>query len=124
MLAHRAKRVRRRGRDLTSLPIPELHELRKDCKRLRYAAEFFSGGFGSKAVKPFVKRLATLQEELGALNDAAVAAQLVGQLGRPGRGYAGGLVEGWAGAATDASARADIAKAWKRFRATPSFWSA
>ncbi len=121
VLARRDKHVRRRGRDLSTLPVPALHALRKDCKRLRYAAEFFAASLPGKGSKASLKRLAALQEELGALNDSAVAAQLMRALGRAGRGYAGGVVEGWA-AAGAAPARARIDKAWKRWRAAPRFW--
>src|SRR5206468_2775350 len=110
------KRVRKAGRGLAGLPLPALHELRKDCKRLRYAAEFFAPGFPKSGTKPFSKRLAKLQEELGHLNDVAVASALMAQLGRGGRGYAGGIVEGWAGAAVP-PARQRVRKAWRRFRA-------
>ncbi len=121
-LERRLKHVRRRGKRLDTLPLPELHEFRKDCKRLRYAAEFFAPSFPAKAVKPFLKRLAALQEELGTLNDTAVAAQLMGQLGRAGSGYAGGMVEGWASAAAQ-PARRRIARKWQRFRAAAPFWT-
>jgi CHAD domain-containing protein len=100
-----------------------LHELRKDCKKLRYATEFFARSFPGRETKPFLKRLTALQEDLGTLNDTAVAAQLMAQLGRTGRGYAGGLVEGWASAAA-APARKRTAKVWKRFRASTPFWQA
>ncbi len=123
VLARRFKHVRQRGKRLDSLPVLELHELRKDCKRLRYAAEFFVPAFPAKAVKPFISRLTALQEELGALNDASVVVALMKQLGRAGRGYAGGVVEGWAGAAA-APARARIAAQWKRFRTVEPFWTA
>jgi len=121
VLDRRLKRVRRDGKHIAELPVPALHELRKDCKRLRYAAEFLAAGFPKSGAKRFLKRLAGLQEELGALNDAAAASQLVTQLGRAGRGYAGGLVEGWAASATGAG-RDRICKAWKTFRAADPFW--
>lgn len=121
-LERRMKHVRRRGKILDTLPPPELHEFRKDCKRLRYAAEFFAPSFPAKAVKPFVKRLAALQTELGTLNDAVVASNLMAELGRAGSGYAGGVVEGWASAAA-LPARRRIAQKWKRFRAAPPFWT-
>ncbi|GAC1347413.1 MAG: hypothetical protein NVSMB18_32310 [Acetobacteraceae bacterium] len=122
MLERRLKRVRRAGRELDSLPIAALHELRKDCKRLRYATEFFVVSYPGAAGKRFLRRLADLQEELGLLNDAASTTGLVSQLGRAGRGYAGGVVEG-ATVAVAAAARARIGQAWKRFRGTPRFWA-
>lgn len=121
VLARRLKRVRQRARGLETLPITALHELRKDCKRLRYAAEFFAPAFPAKHTKPFLHRLAMLQEELGALNDAATAGLLLAQLGRAGRGYAGGVVDGIA-AASASPARARIEANWKRFKRVDPFW--
>ncbi len=54
-----------------------LHALRISIKRLRYGIEFF-GGFAPKRSGPrIVKRLATLQEELGQLNDLANAGEIL-----------------------------------------------
>ncbi len=121
-LDHQMKRVRRAGRGLSSLPIEAMHELRKDCKRLRYTAEFFLPLFPDKPARRFIKQLAALQEELGALNDGAVAGGLMAHLGRSERSYAAGLVEGFVAAGAMAS-RAQIGAAWKRFRKTPRFWA-
>jgi len=121
-LAHRLKRVRHAGRDLAPLPLPALHELRKDCKRLRYTAEFFLPLFPDKPARRFVKRLAALQEELGVLNDGATAAGLMAHLGRAERSYAAGLVEGFV-ASGSAASRALAGHAWKRFRKAEPFWA-
>ena len=121
VLARRMRKVRHAGRGLSGLPVTALHELRKDCKRLRYAAEFFEPLFHHRAAKRFLQRLARLQETLGLLNDAAGASALMAQLGRPGRGYAAGLVEGFAAGAGGAT-RSDVARAWKRFRDASPFW--
>ena len=122
VLARRLKRVRTAGRGLAKLPIPALHELRKDCKRLRYAAEFFAPLFAAKPAKRFIQRLSGLQDELGLLNDAAAISGLMAQLGRTGQGYAAGMVAGVAASASQA-ARDHIGRAWKRFRAAEAFWS-
>ncbi len=121
-LDHQLKRVRRAGRGLLDLPVEALHELRKDCKRLRYTAEFFLPLFPAKPARRFIKQLAALQEELGMLNDGAVASGLMAHLGRAERSYAAGLVEGFVAAGAVAS-RAQIGNAWKRFRTTPAFWT-
>lgn len=121
-LAHQMKRVRHAGRDLTALPLAALHALRKDCKRLRYTAEFFLPLFPEKPARRFIKRLAALQEELGLLNDGATAAGLMAHLGRAERSYAAGLVEGFVAAGAVAS-RAQVGRAWKRFREAAPFWS-
>ena len=121
VLTRRLKRVRTRGRAIETLPVVELHELRKDCKRLRYAAEFFAPAFPAKRTKPFLRRLGALQEELGALNDTAAGGILLAQLGRAGRGYAGGMADGMAAAAA-LPARARIIGRWKRFKQADPFW--
>lgn len=55
----------------------ERHEVPKDAKKLRYAAEFFSSLFddkqGRRRHKQFVKALEKVQDHLGALNDLAMA---------------------------------------------------
>jgi len=121
-LDHQVKRVRRAGRGLSELPVEAMHELRKDCKRLRYTAEFFLPLFADKPARRFVKRLAALQEELGALNDGVVAAGLMAHLGRAERSYAAGLVEGFVAASATPS-RTQIGRAWKQFRQTAPFWT-
>jgi CHAD domain-containing protein len=121
VLNKRMKRVRQAGRNIETLTIPALHELRKDCKRLRYAAEFFATLFPAKKTKRFLLRLADLQEELGLLNDSAAVSGLMAQLGRLERSYAAGLVEGFS-AAQASTARDRIERSWKQFKATTLFW--
>jgi triphosphatase len=122
VLARRLRRVRQDGRGLRHLPVPALHELRKDCKRLRYAAEFFQPLFPDKSARRFVRHLAGLQDALGLLNDGAAAAGLLAQLGRTGEGYAAGLVNGVVAAGTGAI-RAEVRQAWHDFRHAGPFWS-
>jgi len=50
----------------------ELHELRKDAKRLRYLLECFGGLMPASARKPFVQRLKALQDNLGEHQDTEV----------------------------------------------------
>lgn len=121
VLDKRMRRVRKAGRGIETLPVPALHELRKDCKRLRYAAEFFASLFPARRTKRFLGKLATLQEELGLLNDSAAVSGLMAQLGRMERGYAAGLVEGFS-AANSGPARRRIVQEWKRFRGARAFW--
>jgi len=121
VLARRLRQVRRAGRGLRHLPVPALHELRKDCKRLRYAAEFFQPLFPDKATRRFIRHLAALQEALGLLNDGAAAAGLLAQLGRTGEGYAAGLVNGVVAAGAGA-VRAEVRDAWHGFRHADPFW--
>ncbi len=76
-----AKRIRRTHRALIEAgravtpdtPAAEVHELRKDAKRLRYLVECFGGLYEPAARKPFVRVLKALQDTLGAHQDADVA---------------------------------------------------
>jgi len=77
LLQHRRRRLRKLGRQLPDLSVPDLHRLRIRAKKLRYAVEFFRPLFGRKLAKQQVLALARLQDCLGALNDAAVGAALV-----------------------------------------------
>jgi CHAD domain-containing protein len=121
VLAKRLRRVRRAGRGFKALPAEALHGLRKDGKRLRYAAEAFAPLFPDAATRRFLKRLRLLQGALGELQDAEVARGLLGRLGTAGRGYAGGLALGHAEGRGDAR-RAEAAAAWRRFRRAEPFW--
>lgn len=55
-------------------PAAQLHDLRRDAKRLRYLLECFSGVLPTKATKQFVRRLKALQDNLGAHQDAEMHA--------------------------------------------------
>jgi CHAD domain-containing protein len=121
-LHRRAKRVLEAGKDFETLPHEALHEVRKQAKRLRYAAEFFEPLFPAKAVKRTLRRLEELQETLGAVNDGAVAAALLETLGPTlGHGYAAGVVRGFLAHAS-APAAANAAKAWEKFIDQTPFW--
>ncbi|HWU73576.1 MAG TPA: CHAD domain-containing protein, partial [Sphingomonas sp.] len=79
------RKVKRGGRDLANLDDEERHELRKDAKKLRYAAEFFAAQFDRKRqrrrYKRFIAALEALQEALGALNDLVTAPAVLSGLG-------------------------------------------
>jgi CHAD domain-containing protein len=70
---HMYRRVLKEGKAITaeSLP-PELHELRKSCKKLRYLMEFFQSLHPSREMRASVKELKQLQENLGDFQDLDV----------------------------------------------------
>uniref|UniRef100_UPI0026F1F5C7 CYTH and CHAD domain-containing protein n=1 Tax=Phenylobacterium aquaticum TaxID=1763816 RepID=UPI0026F1F5C7 len=76
-LRERWKAWRRLARDFDGLDAEGRHKLRIKAKNLRYAAEAFSPLFPARAAARMVGRVKRLQDDLGALNDAAVAARLV-----------------------------------------------
>lgn len=69
------KRVIKAGRAVhIDGPPEEMHELRKDCKKLRYLIEFFRGLYPGEQVKPMVKALKALLDILGDFQDLEVQA--------------------------------------------------
>jgi len=62
-----------RGRSIgPDTPAAELHELRKDAKKLRYLLECFGGLYAPGPRKVFVQRLKALQDNLGEHQDTEV----------------------------------------------------
>lgn len=75
----------------------EMHSLRIECKKLRYAAEFFRPLF--MGMDTFISHMKGLQDLLGLMNDVAVMRQLLNDLlvdeaDHEILVYAGGLI-GW-----------------------------
>jgi triphosphatase len=122
VLARRHRRILRRGAQLAQMNPEQLHELRKQCKKLRYAAELFRSAFPPRLVKKFLTRLEAVQAELGHANDAATSEVLLDSLGSPGRGWAAGAVAGHLAARSSKSGRR-IAEAWTEFRDADPFWA-
>ena len=74
------ERLLKRGRGFEELSKPERHEVRIALKRLRYALDFFSDIFEGERKKKFVKKLTRLQDDLGRMNDVAVAETMLARL--------------------------------------------
>ena len=108
-LSKRRKKIRKGGAEIGKLNPPELHSLRIQIKKTRYAAEFFSGLYKDKKTErpygKFLSSLKQLQNSLGGFNDIMMRKALCAEIiARPGRGltaeqsrhraYAAGLVMG------------------------------
>lgn len=119
-LRHRQKRIADVGEDLSELPIADLHALRIQGKRLRYAAEFFAPLFPGRPARRYIRRLSAVQERLGRLNDASVAASLMAELGSADR-FAAGIVHGFVAAHSE-GARIKAERSWRRFVRSEPFW--
>ena len=120
--AHRA--VARLARLWPTLDVPARHTLRKRTKRLRYEVEFLAALYPRRRVATYRAVLQRLQEELGILNDAAVADTLLSTLypRHPDVAYAAGLLCGWSRCQSDAAVHR--LATWCRDRMPPSrFWS-
>ena len=120
-LRRRFGHVMQPGADLSQMAPEDLHALRIQAKRLRYAAEFFAPLYAPRPVRRFIRRVTAVQDRLGELNDGTVAAGLMAALGGAERGHAAGIVRGYvAGAHADAAAQ--VARAWRRLRRLTAFW--
>ncbi|MGZ5842085.1 MAG: CHAD domain-containing protein, partial [Xanthobacteraceae bacterium] len=89
-LSRRRKKIRRRGTEIGELSPEQLHQLRIQIKKTRYATEFFASVYrGKKAAKrceKFRSALKQLQNCLGGFNDIMTRKALCAAiLARPGR---------------------------------------
>ena len=129
LLDRRHKRVLKRGRDFEQLSDARLHQLRITLKKLRYAGEFFAAQFPDGKPRPYIRALRRLQDDLGGLNDAAVAEHCLRELAHARRGSSdiaaigvgAGQVIGWHVRAC-AEARPRIDEDWHAFVAAAPYW--
>ena len=121
LLKHRHQALVSLGADLAHAPPEARHAARLAAKKLRYAAEFFASLHSKKKTRAYRKALAALQEELGAWNDAAVAARLAAEI-TGAQSPAAAAFEGFA-AARGASRSDALAESWQRFTKARPFWS-
>lgn len=119
------KRVLKRGKGLRKLKPEDRHELRIALKNMRYGADFLGGAFDEpRAVKTFMKRAATLQEDLGVYNDSIAACETAAAMERAAgaaTARAAGLIEGWCARGAHASDD-HLRKAFAKFRDAARFW--
>ena len=135
-LSRRRKKIRRRGADIGELSPEQLHQLRIQIKKTRYAAEFFTSVYQrkkhAKRGEKFRSALKQLQNCLGGFNDIMTRKAFCADiLARPGRSltveqnrhraFAAGLIMG--------DQQAQIAqlldsarKAYSRFDGAKPFW--
>ncbi len=124
LLRRRHRRLIRAAEGLKDAPPEHLHALRIEAKKLRYAAEFLRELFPVKPTRRYLAALKTIQEILGAANDAVVARNLVPHLttgDTAALARASGLVAGWTAAEATAAKRR-FGEAWGQFLETKRFW--
>lgn len=128
VLAKRHKQSLRLGRKFDTLPDEALHRLRISLKKLRYASEFFADLYGKRRSELYLSSLRQLQDDLGHLNDVAVAETRLADLYRRfGDNKAGelqracGTVIGWYSNAL-AQIRPRIGADWYAFTHVRPFW--
>ncbi|MBY0578968.1 MAG: CHAD domain-containing protein [Burkholderiales bacterium] len=120
ILEKRYRNFERRGRGIATLCAAELHALRIDGKKLRYAAEFFSPLYSARAASAFLAVMASLQDALGAINDAATTNHLLEELSEVDP-CAPNLVKGWA-ACESRQRIGQLGREWKAFKTIVPFW--
>ncbi len=85
LLDKRHGHVMKRGRKIRKLSVEELHELRKELKKFRYAADVLDVIWPGKKVGAYIKSLKRLQDMFGTLNDAAMAGEYLTGPDAPGQ---------------------------------------
>jgi triphosphatase len=98
ILDRRLHVVKQRGEDFDNQYPEQRHRLRIALKKLRYASEALTSLYDADAVRPFVRQLKLLQDDLGEISDVRVAHQIVTELSRYGSGTiaeAGNRVVEW-----------------------------
>jgi triphosphatase len=124
LVSQRYARVKKRGRHIAQLDFADLHRLRIQIKRLRYAIEFFLPLFEDKA-KGTLRALVELQELLGRLNDDATAWRLLDTLATEDSStdyqQAVGFLRGWC-ARDGEECCSRLEDAWKRFDDLQPWW--
>ncbi|WP_311270285.1 CHAD domain-containing protein [Sphingobium sp. WCS2017Hpa-17] len=84
-LRKRRKRIVKSGKHMKRLSDEARHTVRKDAKKLRYAAEYFRNLYQRKGArrryKRFIRKLEATQSVLGALNDLVTAPATMARIG-------------------------------------------
>lgn len=76
------RRVLKDGRKIKGDTHPELlHELRKDCKKLRYLMEFFQSLYPKREIAELIQHLKILLDNLGDFQDLQVQAESIESFG-------------------------------------------
>ncbi|HEU4372098.1 MAG TPA: CHAD domain-containing protein [Telluria sp.] len=114
------RRLRTRAKNLRAATPEARHRVRIAAKKTRYAAEFFGSLFKQKTVRPYIEGLTGLQDELGFLNDAAVAERLLGDVaaGQPQLQAGAAFARGFLAARVNSDGK-KIVKLWKKFAPIP-----
>lgn len=137
-LARLRKKIRKHGQLLRELSDEQRHRLRVRVKKLRYATEFYSSLSGNKRARKRTQKMAaalrTLQDRLGALNDAVVHRGLALEIARgmktrsskramkgEGTSSAAGLIVGRLDARIDGLLDAAM-EGFAEFQKAKSFW--
>jgi inorganic triphosphatase YgiF len=115
LIRHHGKLLKR-GKRLDGADPAARHRVRIAAKKVRYATEFFQSLFPPTPARRYADRLATLQDELGWLNDIATADGLLQQLEQAHPDLAGsaGFVRGYLTSRAEREQRR-LRRRWNKF---------
>ena len=122
-LALRHGRLMKLAGGFDHLTPTERHRVRLALKKLRYACDYSRGLFPGSATQAYLKRLSGLQDDLGQLNDAAVAQRISSRIAAEDPDAAAGasLVSAWCVEQLRA-AEPGLRNTWRQFADTSPFW--
>jgi CHAD domain-containing protein len=126
LLEQHHRKARKRSKGFEALTATQRHKLRIALKKLQYTIEFLASLFDEDQIRPFVKRVKRLQNDLGYANDIRVAYDLMDQVGETNNharaiNRAGGIVLGWhQRILVDRDTK--VRKHVRRFRRLDPFW--
>lgn len=125
VLKRRDACVRDYGHSLTRCDAEQLHQLRINIKKLRYAVDAFATLFKPQAADELLIALSSLQDVLGKMNDVAVAERLISEaLADQSDRAATALrtqLKNWRVTRIKALRR-KLNPAWRTYRHTEKFW--
>lgn len=126
ILSKRHRKAMRLGRGVEQFDDEALHTLRKELKKLRYAADMLGTIFGDRKVAGYLRTLKDLQNSFGSLTDAAMAEHWLSGEQAPGRDNpAAQRATGWAlgtllmGVTAD---RPGLFARWEKLTRAKHFW--
>lgn len=132
LLEKRHKIVVKRPKNLLKLDDAGRHDLRIDCKKLRYSTEFFSSLYNQneakektvQAFKLYLNHLVRLQECLGKLNDSITAQETLAEVKHRVSQIQRELLECCLSQMTEKHdvLLKELAKDWDIFRDSKRFW--
>jgi len=116
-LRHDEKRMKKRGRKMEE-DARARHRTRIAAKKMRYDIEFFQALYGEKRSRPYLKALARLQDQMGWLNDIAVADGLLEELQKKHAALGGSIAYARGHlAAQAAQGEGKLRRQWKKWKA-------
>ncbi|MDX2143822.1 MAG: CHAD domain-containing protein [Rhodospirillaceae bacterium] len=121
-LDKRLGKLRSRGKRIDTLPVDDLHRLRIEIKKVRYGIDCFQSILNKRRAGKYAATLKGLQDELGHLNDVAMAEAMATRLaGNAPEKTRAAVVEGGGMVVAHhrraaAAAMPDLARKWRSFR--------